>query len=87
MKQIPEFTSPYGESMFTAIACLVDNCFDAITLRLFMAQSLANALKIKDTYALRCFHMYRQSSTSDNEFLLQAHTLIQNVGLEYAKSS
>ena len=32
LKQCAEFTSPYGESMFGAIAFLVDNQFDTIVL-------------------------------------------------------
>lgn len=66
-----QFATTCDENMFAAIAFLLDVQLDAIDLRLFMAQSLANALIVQNKYALACFSTPEQSTITSKNHLLQ----------------
>jgi hypothetical protein len=51
--------------MFSTIAFLAINWFDAIALGLFIAQSLANAMKIQDIIAMSCYQLVQHPHTTN----------------------
>ena len=52
-----------------------------------LAQSLANALIVKNMFALHCFNMYRKSTMLNNEFLLQIQMLVGKIGIPYVETN
>ena len=71
--------------MFASIAFLGVNQFDAIALGLFIAQSLANAMKIQDIIAMSCFQLVQHLHTTNGP-LEQIKVLISKIGIPYSTS-
>jgi hypothetical protein len=86
LNRVLTFSTSCGESMFASVAFLLENRFDAISLCLFLAQSLTNALKVSDKFALQCFQTLQQLPTMHTNNLVQFQLLLSRLGLPYAQT-